>query len=481
MINNTLQFDKFTKGFLFDECSILYHPLTHSTIIGKKDLYECWKNNSINKLDENITSKLINENLAYTSSSDCVSSKINNIVEKWKNNPPNIKQVYLILNNKCNFRCKYCRQTIRESHANNEMSKDTAFLYIDELNNSNSLNKKGIIFYGGEPMLSKDLIIQCVCYVRNTLNNKNMEMTIITNGTNIDDKTAKFFANNNVYIIISLDGQSKENDFMRVDCDGNGTFINIINGLNIYKNNNCKVGISCTLGRHNVLNIKETLSFFKKLDVLNLGMNLPHDDQHNPIRPDNTDDWLQHTLNELWDATQSGIYIEHIVRKLRLYVTQCIRISECPSAGGRIVVLPDARIGVCEGAIGNDEFFNNPNDKTWFLQEIDRWKNSIPLLNTDCSDCVALGICGGGCPLDGYFENKVLSAKGSVRCEFYKKLIVKILQTVLNNNISKIETNEYHFITQKDRNSLYSSMVNNDTSKPLEISAIYGEVNINNT
>jgi uncharacterized protein len=355
------------------------------------------------------------------------------------------------------------------------MSESVAFSWIDLLHNSQSENKKGIVFYGGEPMLSTDLLISCVRRVREFWNDDKTELTIITNGSSIDAENAKVFADNNVFIIVSIDGVENQNDAMRVDIGGSGTFERVCRGIEIYKKSGCKIGISCTLGIHNVQHIADAFSFFKSLGVVNIGVNLPHDGGDNPIWPKGNDDWLQHILDFLWSETENGFYVEHIIRKCRLYAHRKIKIAECPSIGGRVVVLPNEQIGVCEGAIGNEEFFfKNGNHK--LDNEISKWKTSIPLLNTKCNECLALGICGGGCPLDGYFDGHGLTAFDSVRCKFYKKLISKILVCNVEFIKNKIRNAQEGVITDTDRMTFFNSLISNKSPKPLESSAIFGEI-----
>lgn len=68
-------------------------------------------------------------------------------------------------------------------------------------------------------------------------NNKQLiiENTIQTNGYLIDEAWAKFFAENDFLVGVSLDGPKKIHDFYRVDVQGNPTFERVMHAIGLFK------------------------------------------------------------------------------------------------------------------------------------------------------------------------------------------------------------------------------------------------------
>jgi uncharacterized protein len=83
-------------------------------------------------------------------------------------------------------------------------------------------------FYGGEPLLSFDLIKQAVMYARELYSGK-MLFTLTTNGTLLSGEVVDFLAENEFAITITLNGPQSEHDRLRVFPDGSGSF-GIISG-----------------------------------------------------------------------------------------------------------------------------------------------------------------------------------------------------------------------------------------------------------
>ena len=67
-------------------------------------------------------------------------------------------------------------------------------------------------------------------------------------------------------------------------------------------------------------------------------------------------------------------------------------------------MLPDGRIGICQGCIENKEFFFtdvSSRDPLEQSDEMQKWCQISPVNKDECLSCKALGICGGGCPING--------------------------------------------------------------------------------
>ena len=115
-------------------------------------------------------------------------------------------QLTLHLTNQCNLNCKYCFV----EHGSERMSREVAFAAIKLGMESKSTS--GMLFYGGEPMLERELIYDVVDYTKSirkkTGHTFYYKMT--TNGTLLDEEFLKFSDDVNLTIGFSCDGPAQD-------------------------------------------------------------------------------------------------------------------------------------------------------------------------------------------------------------------------------------------------------------------------------
>ena len=100
----------------------------------------------------------------------------------------------------------------------------------------------------------------------------------------------------------------------------------------------------------------------------------------------------------------------------------------CAAAGGRqLVVQSNGILGVCSAdLITKKHCFGLLSDQHICWDKIDKikeWSKRTPLNMSECNNCSALGICGGGCPYNAELHY------GSIWCVdrrycFYNKLLL---------------------------------------------------------
>ncbi len=99
------------------------------------------------------------------------------------------------------------------------------------------------------------------------------------------------------------------------------------------------------------------------------------------------------------------------MRKLKPFVEETIHLKDCGAIGNQIVVAPDGSIGPCHGFLYNKKYFHNSistYNEISINPDFIEWSKRFPLNMDECKDCVAIGICGGGCPYQAYVS------KGSI-------------------------------------------------------------------
>ena len=127
----------------------------------------------------------------------------------------------LHLTNNCNMACDYCY--VDKSNIQN-MSFDIVKKVIEK-----AVCEKqpvGIVFFGGEPLLQKEIIYKAVEYGKKKENYGELYLyyKITTNGLLLDKEFIDFSIRENIFIALSHDGIQQAHDCHRVDSAGQGTF-----------------------------------------------------------------------------------------------------------------------------------------------------------------------------------------------------------------------------------------------------------------
>jgi len=135
--------------------------------------------------------------------------------------------VTLHLTTGCNLRCTYC---FEGEHAyRTDMTAEVGRAAVDfALRDAG--DSPGIIFFGGEPLLKRDLIVDLVRYARAESARLGVlpHFKITTNGTLLDDEFLSFCADEEVAISLSFDGVRAAQDRHRLNVGGAGTFDRVV-------------------------------------------------------------------------------------------------------------------------------------------------------------------------------------------------------------------------------------------------------------
>lgn len=148
-----------------------------------------------------------------------------------------LRGVILQVTQNCNLRCSYCPYTENAGderlHSNKRMSEETAKKAVDFLHR-NSIDSEVVVigFYGGEPFIEFQLIKTTIEYAKRKLEGKEVLFSITTNATLLSDEILEYLNDNNVSLLISLDGPEKINDANRVfAANKEGTYRTVVEAL----------------------------------------------------------------------------------------------------------------------------------------------------------------------------------------------------------------------------------------------------------
>lgn len=339
--------------------------------------------------------------------------------EDYLVNKPTISHLYIIPTYECNLGCLYCvNALVRKSRCWGIKSFDNG-IFIDEdtvkdglelfINCLEKDTTPHVVFHGGEPLLNWKIIAFTINYIRQLEKNinKKFRITLITNGLLLSIDKVEALKNNNVEVVLSLDGLEKHHNQMRVHKDGKGTWKEVIGAYALLTDSFNQIALSCTVGPHNYNDLEEIAEYFAAdLDVRFLSFSYMQGAELNKAVKVSSVKATQKMLKAFEIFRQYGVNEDLMMRKLTYFIEEKPRFHECTAFGHQITMGPDGGLGPCHGLVENfKSFWGNVRDENIKEKVLNgrvskRFVQRTPYRDTKCFNCEALGICGGGCILE---------------------------------------------------------------------------------
>jgi len=331
--------------------------------------------------------------------------------------------VYLLMTDTCNLACTYCfvENAMPGGHKFSAMSEETAKygtdLFAKSLKQSSGIEEPQIIFYGGEPLINFRVVENTLHYIHQLKTSgtlpDNTSITINTNGTLITDKVVSILKNvENLNVAISLDGPKEIHDHCRPYHHSGGSYEDIMRGHRLLADNGIEAGFCCTISRHNVEQLEDIARWFvETLSAKSMGFNVMIESPKAEDARGEATEYARKAAQQIIKCfrffREQGVHEDRIMRKVNAFVDGRVYYHDCGGCGQQLVVSPDGMVGVCQGYCGTKKYFVQP-DATFNPLEHhiwDQWKYRSPLFMPQCRNCIALSICGGGCPYSADLRN----------------------------------------------------------------------------
>jgi uncharacterized protein len=417
----------------------IYNPFHghHFAIVPKKYFAADF---NLNMLSDDAFQSLVNENFLVEKSFN----EIGYFNSHFKNLDNEIHLMYLLVSQGCNLRCEYCFENPK-NWQDELMSFDIAVKAIDLFFKESKPERK-IIFYGGEPLLNKEVLTKAISLIREYDRKLNCTtvININSNGTLITSEIADFFKENNVNVAVSIDGPKEIHDKARLYSKSTvGSFEKAKRGIYILKESGIKPDISCTVGKHNYKELKSiALYFATEIEPNSVGFNflISQDDKSNNFAC-NIKEATENVINAFEVLRDNGIYEDRIMRRLETFVNDTYYLKECAGYGNQFVVRADGKIGTCHAFAGSGSYYSNSvKDENPSLNEKDFeiWKNRLAVNNPDCINCSRIMLCGGGCAYNAHIKKGDISEIDEQICQQTEIL----LDWIIKEQVKKLELNE---------------------------------------
>jgi len=157
------------------------------------------------------------------------------------------------------MQCDYCyvdKENVQVMHI-------STIKKVIDMAAGNSGQSQGIIFFGGEPLLCKDLIYQAIEYGR--WKEKHMDtcfhFKVTTNGLLLDKQFIDFSKEYGLFIALSHDGVAEAHNLHRKDREGKGTFEMLSEKIDLLLSSHPYAPVLMTVNHDNVRYFAESVEY----------------------------------------------------------------------------------------------------------------------------------------------------------------------------------------------------------------------------
>ena len=304
----------------------------------------------------------------------------------------------------CNFRCKYCFET----HPKGKMSAETQADLVKFIESRLKKAKKfSVMWYGGEPLLAKEIIWSLSEKFLALCENFSVEYKafMVTNASLLEKSDVEFFKKYKIKgAQITIDGVKEIHDSRRRSVTGESTFDKLIDSVNILLNNDLTVIIRVNIDKENIDSVDELLDIFaKRIDKreelhISFGQVLPLTNICKSIESDcyNNAQFADIMLPLYEKVSARGFTMS----KMSAYPSPRVN-SCCADYANSFVVDNRGEIYRCWNHVGNLKYSSgnvNDGDNLALEKNYLSWIQWNPIRHTKCRECNCLPICTGGCP-----------------------------------------------------------------------------------
>lgn len=346
-----------------------------------------------------------------------------------------VKALCLHVAHDCNLRCQYCFAATGDfGQGRKIMPVEVARKAIDfVISRSGKRHNIEIDFFGGEPLMAWDTVVDTVQYARSLEEKyqKHFRFTITTNGLLLNEEKRKFINENMDNVVLSLDGRPEVNDRFRKTINGKGSYNTIVPSFQaLIRERDPKKDYYArgTFTAHNLDFTNDIVHIadagFDRLSIepvaAEAGCEYALTEADLPIINAEYD-----RLTELLrQRKEQGKPITFFHFMVDLQQGPCVikRLRGCGAGYEYVAVTPDGDIYPCHQFVGKEVFRQgNVLDGTFDMEIAQNFAGMNLYTRPKCRECWAKFYCSGGCSAANYNQNGDLNDSYDLGCAMERK------------------------------------------------------------
>ena len=325
----------------------------------------------------------------------------------------------------CNLSCDYCYLG-REPQPSLLMSDETAHRAVDLLlAESFGERSVSVVFFGGEPLLNAGLIARTADYARMRAGDEGRDVSfhMTTNGTLLTREVAEMLHAAEVRVLVSVDGAAPEHDAHRPFPDGAGSYQRIVENLGRLPEG-MRPGARATVTEDSA----PLLAIVAHLRGIGFGVVHLAPVSGSPMTNGFADRLVREyeelaraelTAIRSGEAPSAGCFIEPV---LALELGRQ-RLAPCGAGVRYVSVDHDGRLFLCHRFAGDSRHCVGDVVSGLDRFAVGRLLDGFAERSAGCSDCWALGLCGGACFHDVENDPGRPAGPGSRRCRVTRRIL----------------------------------------------------------
>lgn len=367
----------------------------------------------------------------------------------------------------CNLDCKYCFYLEKEAYfKENEssryyMTEDTQETYVKQYLESQKGHQITFAFQGGEPTLIGlpffERQVELVEKYKQPY--QQVQYSLQTNGTRINEEWCKFLKKHNVLVGLSIDGPPELHDHYRVSKGGQPTHGKVMRALHLLQEHQVEFNTLTVVNGTNAKHGKEVYQFLKStgstffqfipivervdetgeelcsapvLDEVNEGFNIPEWN----VKPKEFGQFYIDVYEEWVREDVGKIYVQMFDLQLGFQMgmpsSLCVYSKTCGAAG---IMEHNGDVYSCDHFVYPEHKLGNIKEKTMeemFESEMQHkfGQDKFDKLPSYCKSCEFLERCYGGCPKHRFNKTPDGDPGLNYLCEGYKMFFAHIQPTM---------------------------------------------------
>lgn len=344
-----------------------------------------------------------------------------------------VKSMCLLVAEDCNLRCKYCfAGTGDMGHDRRLMTKEVGKAAVDYIIAHSGKRKHcEIDFFGGEPLVNMPVVKYVTEYVRQKEKEtgKVFKLTLTTNGVLLNDENIKWLNDNNISMVLSLDGRKEVHDHMRPDVGGHGTYDKVVKNFKklVDSRDGNNYYLRGTFTNRNMDFSKDVLSMADEgFDILSVEPVVLKDSLYGFTKEDLPKIFAEYDkLTEIYLKRKKegkGFFFFHFNIDLEHGPCVAKRLSGCGAGHEYYAVAADGNMYPCHQFAGRENYMLGNVFEGVKNKELPKeFRKTHVLSKEKCRDCWAKFFCSGGCHANADLFHGNIHEPYELGCELQKK------------------------------------------------------------
>ena len=357
-----------------------------------------------------------------------------------------LNEMYLQVSHQCNLDCTYCYAQGGNFGGPDRMMKETTARQAVDFFLKESGSHKTLIlnFDGGEPFLNFPVVQATVAYAREKAQSlgKKIRPNISTNGTLLTVQNVDYLRQNHFGIGISIDGERDAHDSTRKFKNGRGTYDNLTGRLRDTQlfNSRPTANARATITKKN-LHCHRIVTHLYEMGFRHIYLE-PAAGKNTTWAVDHND--LAIIKEEFAKITE--FYKEELLKGNYFILRNFFQILErihrrnqsgyrCTAGRQTTAVSPGGDLYPCYKFVGIKNYImGNVAAGEYDKNTGNQFRQNHISIKTDCKNCWARYLCGGGCPYLSEISHGNMTIKDDLDCEFTQHMAKLSLEIYVHIN-----------------------------------------------